>query len=130
MSQRNPHLYVAPSKVDLRGVFCTVDIKAGEVIEICPVLVVPADETQLLDETILHNYVFLWGDDDKQGAIVFGYGSMYNHAYDPNAEYSADYNDDTFSVYALKDISAGEEIFINYNGDPENKKLVWFDEEE
>jgi len=55
---------------------------------------------------------------------------MYNHAYEPNAEYKADYEDDTFTVYALKDIAAGEEILINYNGDPANKKLVWFDKEE
>lgn len=130
MSQKNPYLYIAPSDVDSRGVFCGVDIAKGEVIEICPVLVVPPDETELLDETILHDYVFLWGDDDEEGAVVFGYGSMYNHAYEPNAEYKADYNDDTFTVYALRDIPAGEEIFINYNGDPDNKKTVWFHEEE
>jgi SET domain-containing protein len=111
-------------------VFCGVDLKAGEVIEICPVLVVPENETELLDETVLYNYVFIWGDDDQKGAIVFGYGSMYNHAYEPNAEYKANYEDDTFTVYALKDIAAGEEIYINYNGDPSNKKLVWFDKEE
>ena len=81
MSQKNPYLYIAPSEVDDRGVYCGVDIAKGEVIEICPVLVVPPDETKLLDETILHDYVFLWGDDDKEGAVVFGYGSMYNHAY-------------------------------------------------
>ena len=129
MSQKNPHLYVGPSDLHDRGVFCTVDIKKGEIIEICPVLVVPPDETELLDQTILYNYVFLWGDDDKEGAIVFGYGSMYNHSYKPNAEYKADYGDDTFTVYALKNIKAGKEICINYNGDPDNKKTVWFDEE-
>jgi len=129
MSQKNPHLYVAPS-LHGRGVFCGVDLKAGEVIEICPVLIVPENETELLDETVLYNYVFIWGDDDQKGAIVFGYGSMYNHAYEPNAEYKANYEDDTFTVYALKDIAAGEEIYINYNGDPSNKKLVWFDKEE
>lgn len=129
MSQKNPHLYVAPG-LNGRGVFCGVDLKAGEVIEICPVLVVPKNETGLLDKTVLYNYVFIWGNDDKEGAIVFGYGSMYNHAYEPNAEYKADYGDDTFIVLALKDITAGDEICINYNGDPGNKKLVWFDEEE
>ena len=128
MSQKNPHLYVAPG-LHSRGVFCGVDIEAGDVIEICPVLVVPKNETKLLDKTVLYNYVFIWGEDDKEGAVVFGYGSMYNHDYNPNAEYKADYEDDTFTVYALRDIPAGEEILINYNGDPENKKLVWFDEE-
>ncbi len=129
MSQKNPHLYVAPG-LHSRGVFCGVDLNSGEVIEICPVLVVPKDETELLDKTILYNYVFIWGDDDEKGAIVFGYGSMYNHAYEPNAEYKANYEDDTFTVYALKDIRAGEEICINYNGDPTNKKPVWFDKED
>ena len=127
MSQKNPHIYVGPSKVASRGVFCTIDIKKGEVIEICPVLVVPKKETKHLDKTILSDYVFLWGNDDKEGAVVFGYGSMYNHSYKPNAEYKADYNDETFTVYALKKIPAGKEIFINYNGEPDNKKKVWFD---
>jgi len=127
MSQRNPHLYIAPSDIHDRGVFCAKDISKGEIIEICPVLVVSEEDAEKLDETVLFNYVFIWGDDDQQGAIVFGYGSLYNHAYKPNAEYAADYEDDTFTIYALKKISAGDEILINYNGNPNSKKKVWFD---
>ena len=36
----------------------------------------------------------------------------------------------TFDFYAHKDIKAGEEILINYNGDVDDKELLWFDQEQ
>ncbi len=126
MSQRIPHLYVAPSKLGGRGVFTSKKIKKGSVLEICPVLVIPRKQLKHVDKTELFNYYFEWAEDSKSGAIALGYGSMYNHSYKPNAHYRADMEMDTIDFYALKSIPAGSEIFVNYNGLPDDKSPLWF----
>lgn len=127
MSQRIPHLYIAPSDIDDRGVFSSEAISAGDIIEICPVIIIPKDEMEYIKKTVLYNYYFDWDEKDKTGAIALGYGSLFNHAYQPNAQYLWDYEFTSLKFYALKDIAAGEELTINYNGDPENQEKVWFD---
>lgn len=96
-------------------------------IEICPVIVLPEEETRIIHGTSLHDYYFLWGEEQKQSAIVLGFGSMYNHAYRPNAKYLLDYEQMTVDFYAVEDIGAGEEITVNYNGEPHLQDPVWFD---
>lgn len=98
-------------------------------IEICPVIVLPEADLPIIHRTKLHDYYFLWGDDQQQCAIALGYGSLYNHAYEPNARYLLDYEHDTIDFYCIKKIEAGEEITVNYNGEPEVKTPVWFDGE-
>lgn len=127
MSQRNPDLYIAQSEKDGRGVFCSKFIPAGEIIEICPVLVLPKGELEQIKNTKLYDYYFIWGDEDEFIAIVLGFGSLYNHSYFPNAEYYPDPENDSLDIYAYKDIEPGDEILINYNGDPEDKSKVWFE---
>jgi SET domain-containing protein len=39
-----------------------------------------------------------------------------------------DYDDDTITVIAVRDIEAGEELFINYNGDWDDVRPVWFED--
>ena len=58
-------------------------------IELCPVVVIPPHEIETIDKTVIYNYYFLW--QNNQAAIALGYGSLYNHSYDPNAEYIMDY---------------------------------------
>lgn len=113
-----------------RGVFTALPIPKGSVIEICPVIAMPIAEKALLDNTALYDYYFIWGDEDDQCAIVLGYGSLYNHAYEPNAQYAPDYAGNTLDFYALRDIEAGEEITVNYNGDPKEHTELWFEVEE
>ena len=43
------------------------------------------------------------------------------------AEYGMDFDAQTIDFYCIKPIAAGEEIFINYNGDADNKAKVWFE---
>lgn len=38
-----------------------------------------------------------------------------------------DYEAQTMMIKAVRDIEAGEEITINYNGDWNDEKKVWFD---
>lgn len=127
MSQQIPYLYVGPSDIHDRGVFCATSISEGSIIEICPVILIPQEDMDLLRMTVLYNYYFIWGEDEKDGAIALGYGSVYNHAYQPNARYYVDFETLTLEIYAIKDIEAGEEITFNYNGDPEDQSKVWFE---
>lgn len=98
-------------------------------IEICPVIVLPEEELSIIHNTKLHDYYFLWGDEQQQCAIVLGFGSIYNHSYQPNARYLLDYEQLTVDFYAVKDIGAGEEITTNYNGESHIQTAVWFDSE-
>lgn len=108
-----------------RGVFATSRIKKGETIEICPVVVLPYKDRKLVDKTKVIEYYFYWGP-KNQPAIVLGYGSLYNHSFTPNAEYTPDNRRKVMKFRAIKEIKKGEEIFTNYNGDWDSQDEVWF----
>jgi Proteins containing SET domain len=110
-----------------RGIFSQRNFKKGEVIEICPVIVLPAEEIDSLELTQLYNYYFAWGPDSKDAAIALGYGSLYNHSYNPNARYYKDFENSILKYICIRDIQEDEEITINYNCNPEDKTPVWFD---
>ena len=123
---RNPTLYIAPSSLGGRGVFTGAPIKQGDLIEICPVIVLKEGEMEILDKTTLYDYYFLWGDSQKQCAVALGYGSLYNHFCPANGDYFMDFEAQIIEIYAVRYIDAGEEITINYNGDPKNAEPTWF----
>lgn len=108
-----------------RGVFATQFIPCEAVIERVPVLVVPEADV-LTDEWTsgLAEFVFGWGKTTV--ALALGYGSLYNHSYSPNARYD-DVGQRTKIFTAIRDIQPGEEITINYNGDPDDKTMMEFD---
>ena len=106
-----------------RGVFARRSIEAGEVIETCPVLVLPADSVEDVSAGI-GGYVFEWGHGKL--ALALGYGSLYNHSYRPNARY-VDLAGRIKLFTALRDIAAGEEITVNYNGEPGDETPVGFE---
>jgi hypothetical protein len=122
-------LHISQSPGKGKGVFTTEPIEAGTLIEIAPVVVLPEKDSALIDQSFLYNYYFLWGDDHKNYAICMGYGSMYNHSYDPNCIYETYYDDDTIHFITRRQIAAGEELTVNYNHDPEDQKPVWFDKQ-
>lgn len=92
----------------------------GEEIERCPMLIVHGERAEALSLGA-DGYVFGWGSDST--ALALGYGSLYNHSYAPNAETLE--TPDELVVTALRTISEGEEIFINYMGTAQDG--VWFD---
>ena len=98
-----------------RGVVAQRHFEAGETIERPPVIVIPPEEVALLRQTKLGSYYYEWGADCRQGAIALGYGSLYNHSYDPNARFVFHDDQDCLEFIALRDIEPGEEITINYN---------------
>lgn len=104
-----------------RGVFAKERILRGECIEQCPVVaLLDAKDRNRLRKTGLVNYYFLWGDKRDHAAICLGWGSVYNHSFEPNARYEKVMEDRRMDFYALRDIEAGEEILVNYNGAPDN----------
>jgi hypothetical protein len=111
-----------------RGVFTSEPIASGTVVEVSPVVVMGAEDRLLLDRTPLHDYIFEWGGDRRQCCMALGYVSVYNHAYRSNCEYDMDYGEETITVTAMRDIAAGEELFINYNGDWDDPRPVWFED--
>lgn len=104
-----------------RGVFARGFIAAGTLIERVPMLVVPESATY---GTVLSDYAFEWSK--GKVALALGYGSIYNHSYQPNARYE-DNTDRTKSYLAIRDIPSGEEITINYNGIPTSRAPVDFE---
>ena len=122
-----PILTIAPSDQRGRGVFATESIEVGTTIEISPVLVVNPTERAELEKTILYDYIFEWGLDEKQAAVALGYASMYNHSVDANCKYDMDFDHKTIQIQTKRDIAVDEELCINYNGDGITDKSVWFD---
>ena len=120
-------LYIEKSEGKGRGVFTKQNIPANTIIELSPVVVMSAEERTLLDQTLLHDYIFEWGPDSKQCCMALGYVSVYNHSYSSNCEYEMDFANAVIRVKTVRNIEAGEELFINYNGDWNNSKKIWFD---
>jgi SET domain-containing protein len=122
-----PQLFIAPTADMGRGVFTSENITKGTIIEISPVIVMSGEERKLLDQTLLHDYIFEWGDDCKSCCMALGFVPLYNHSYRSNCEYEMDFEEQVISIKAVRFIKAGEELFINYNGDWNNAAPVWFD---
>jgi SET domain-containing protein len=111
-----------------RGVFAQKRFRAGELIERCPVILVNSTERDRIGSTILGMYCFCWGTDTDEMAIALGYGSIYNHSYEPNAEFHRAVEGGTIDFVALRDIDRGEEVTINYNGLPNDQSPIWFND--
>lgn len=124
--QRIEGLYIAHTETRGRGVFTSVDIQEGDVIEVCNIIKIPKRELPIIHKTVLHDYYFLWGNELEDCAIALGYGSLYNHEVYPNANFILDIENETIDIEAIKDISAGEEITLNYHGEAGNEDEVWF----
>ena len=127
MSQRIPGLFIAHSDLEGRGVFTSEPITKGSIIEICNIIELSPTDLELIKKTVLYDYYFDWKKQEGHAAIALGYGSLYNHAYQPNTEYVHNYGSNTLEIYALRDIEAGEELTFNYNGIPDDQTKVWFE---
>jgi SET domain-containing protein len=107
-----------------RGLFATVPIKKGEIIEQAPIIMLKG-EAKALKSSELYNYYFIT-EDKESAAIALGFGSLYNHSYSPNATYEKHFHELIITFRAIKDIAADEEITVNYNyGNPDDKKQLW-----
>ncbi len=123
----HPDIIVAKTKNKGRGILANKNIAANTVLEIAPVIVMLRTDRKLLDQTRLHDYIFEWGDNKKQCCMALGYVALYNHAYQSNCEYEMNFKRQLITITTVKDVKAGEELCINYNGDWNSNKKLWFD---
>lgn len=123
-------IYIRESRIANagRGVYARRDIKKDEIIERCPVIEVPKHDTSNLRESILVTYFFYFGENKERLVIALGFGSIYNHAYEPNAMYKKKHAEEIIDFVALNDIKKDDEITVNYNyGNPKDKNPLWFE---
>jgi uncharacterized protein len=120
------YLYVDKTTGKGRGVFSRERIPAGTIVEVSPVIVMEKTDRQHLDKTLLHDYIFEWGREKDKCCMALGLVPVYNHSYRSNCEYFMDFDEDTITVKTVRDIAKGEELTINYNGDWNDPKSVWF----
>lgn len=112
------------------GVFATRAIKAGETVEVAPVIQIRCAYSDLSQE--LKSRVFHWErltSSPGVQALALGYGSLYNHANPANMRYVAIENGTAISFVAASDIDEGDELTINYNdtgGEPVSSEDNWF----
>jgi len=99
-----------------RGAFAARAFRAGDVVEICPVIVLTRPYRSL--PRALQTVVFDWGALTRRArgsAVALGHGSLYNHADPANMTTSAWLEGRCLIFSAARDIRRGEELTINYN---------------
>jgi len=110
-----------------RGVFAANDFQRGEVIERSPVIEFAKETWAKLEDTVFYPYCYFWGEKLEDGALALGVGSLFNHSYHPNTRFLLKKEEQIIEFITIKDIAAGEEITINYNGIVDDLEPVWFD---
>lgn len=104
---------VRSSLIHGRGVFADKDIPEGDIIEESPVLSIPEKSGLFI------NYAFKIPkmektEHDKKDVVALGYGSIYNHSSEPNAEATFDSDNLIMRFTAKAPIHRDNEIFISY----------------
>ena len=96
------------------GVFAQRTFRAGETIEVAPVLVISEEDRDIVLQTDLRFYVQEWPSEGRPLALPLGYGAMYSHASTPSAWMHKRLDDMIVDVVAGRDIVLGEEITLDH----------------
>ncbi|MEK7061481.1 MAG: SET domain-containing protein, partial [Patescibacteria group bacterium] len=109
-----------------RGVFASKDFRQGEIIEKCPIINITPEERKHCEKTVLNYYIYPWRS-TRSGSVVLGNGSIYNHSFNPNADWKQNFKEENMIYRALENIKKGDEITVNYNGEPDDPTPIdWF----
>lgn len=113
-----------------RAAFAEKTYSKGEIVEMAPVILLdyPFEELVLPVQRVVYNWSKLC-DASEKFAFVLGYGSIYNHADDPNMRYSANQEKQALIYTAIRVIKKGEQLTVSYNQVPEGaepRKTSWF----
>jgi SET domain-containing protein len=138
----NQYLAVRTSEVAGYGVFALQDIPANTIVHLGPILFVEGDDVEKLDGTGLFGYVFHWMQYEEEEenakdwhAFPLGIAGLFNHSFEQNLEYEMweEGEEDTFGhvfeydcivFKTIRDITTGEELFIDYVDG--KKEDLWF----
>lgn len=89
------------------GVFAKFNISCGDIVEKGVARRVDTDGNN-------NQFLFTWSEDKSVWAFCSGCATFYNTSLDPNTRMDRDFENDTFTIYALKDISKHEELTHKY----------------
>lgn len=104
-----------------RGVYASRDFKRGDIVEKAHVIIVP--DAEVTYDGVLSHYMYQW--DEQNSAVALGNASLYNHSYEPNLDFDFLHRKARIQFTALRDIKEGEELTINYNGEPDCQDQVY-----
>lgn len=96
-----------------RGVFADRAYAQGDTVEICHVVIVPADQVKLLVQTSLDDYAFEW----PGGALALptGMGMLFNHSSaGRNMALVLRIDESMLEFVALRAIAPGDELTFDY----------------
>ena len=122
------YLYLKHTKVKGRGIFTKERIATNVIVEESPVIVMSGADRINIDKTLLHDYIFEWGLNKNQCCMALGLIPLYNHSYESNCEYFMHFDKETIQIKTIRLIKKGEELTINYNGNWNDNKKVWFED--
>lgn len=98
-------IYVKKSPTHGYGVFAAKTIRKGEIIEECYMIISRGGDKKLED---------FYFDAKGKYALLTGFGSIYNHSDDPNADYKLNIKKRITTIKAARTIRKGEEIHVSY----------------
>ena len=110
-----------------RGVFTLEAVREGDIIEICPVIILEMPFDALPEE--VKKLVFDWGvlaNRPGTHALALGYGSLYNDDNPANMRYEVIASKSLLRLSAVQEIRPGEELTINYSA--RGGGAVWHDD--
>lgn len=107
-------LIVKKNKQFGRYVVTTENIRKGQIVELSELIVISKADAKLIHKTILNAYVYAYKINGI--AVALGIGSLFNHSSEPNLAYKL--QNEKMKFTAKRNISAGEQLFIDYGYDP------------
>tara|TARA_B100000575_G_C23105922_1_gene638350 strand:+ start:756 stop:1313 length:558 start_codon:yes stop_codon:yes gene_type:complete len=122
--QNKLNTFITPSTLNIEirftkekgyGVFATSDFKKGDIIEKC--YCIPVVEKFKDVPSFLKDYTFDYPPKPKKAemqVLPLGYGCIYNHSNENNANWENAKEHMYLNFIAVKDIKEGEEICTNY----------------
>jgi SET domain-containing protein len=113
-----------------KGVFAKKQIEKEKIVDVAHIVLISNNDWDLIKNTVLSKYSFEWDDPKCKGkydsAISLSISQFINHSYNPNVNYRYNYKNRSIEYITIHDISKGEEITVNYNGNPSDDSPVWF----
>lgn len=89
------------------GAFANQIIKNGDIVEKGLVRKIDFDGHK-------SEYLFTWSEDRTEWAFASGCATFYNTSLSPNTKMIRDFYNNTFTIYAIRDINIGEELTHTY----------------
>lgn len=121
------------SKKKGKGAIAKKPIKKGTIVDVAYVIPISNNDYKKVSKTVLYNYCYIWEDPkhlpEYKNAITLSISQFINHSYQPNLKYLYDYKGKSIEFSAIRDISQGEELTVNYNGLVKDHSPLWFDVE-